>query len=81
MVYGLIKRKKRRSIGGLTMMDLFVPSLAIVSRGTSQLVPAAFVFCCRFQPVEGDGQRTTTVLVGVPKISSEGTTNGSGGET
>ena len=30
------------------------------------------VFCCRFHPVEGDGQETTTVLVAVRKMESNG---------
>ena len=30
------------------------------------------VFCCRFQPVEGEGQETATVLVVVRKMESNG---------
>ena len=30
------------------------------------------VFCCRFQPVEGDGQETATVLVVVWKTDNQG---------
>ena len=34
--------------------------------------PELLAFCCRFHPVEGDGQETVTVLVVVRKMVSNG---------
>jgi hypothetical protein len=59
--------------GGLTMMNLLVPSSVTVSGGATQFVLATLVLCCRFQLVKGDGQETTTVFVGVSLTASTGT--------
>src|SRR5208283_3699015 len=54
------------------MMNLFAPSLLMVSAGVAQLAVLRSVFSCKFQPVEGKGHCTTTVLVMVGKILSSG---------
>lgn len=46
------------------MMYLIVPLSFTVSGGVTQLVEDRFVFTCKFHPVEGEGQKTVTVLVG-----------------
>jgi hypothetical protein len=54
------------------MMKRFVPLLLTFSVGATQFVPVRLVLCCRFHPVEGEGQETMTVLVTVEKTLSRG---------
>ena len=43
------------------------------SSGVTQLVGFSPSFCCNPNPVEGDGQATTTVFVGVTRTVKRGT--------
>src|SRR6185295_16649871 len=54
------------------MMSFVVPLSATVSEGDAQFAVARFVFCCRSNPVEGEGQETTTVFVVVRVMVSNG---------
>lgn len=53
-------------------MNLLVPSSVTIWGGATQFIVARLVFCCRFQPVEGNGQVTSTVFVGVKLTASTG---------
>lgn len=53
------------------MMYLMVP-LSVGAGDATQVAVARLVFCCRFQPVEGDGQDTIAVFVVVSKMVSAG---------
>ena len=65
-------RKKRLPVGALTMMNLVVPSLMIISAGATQLVVFKSAFCSSLRPAEAAGQETTTVLLEVRKMLSSG---------
>ena len=56
------------------MMNFSAPLSLIVSAGADQLVVLRSEFCCKLQPVEGEGQLTTAVLVVVSEMESFGTT-------
>lgn len=54
------------------MMNLFAPLSVMVSCGAFQIEALRSEFCCKENPVEGDGQDTTTVLVCVKRMVSSG---------
>ena len=55
------------------MMYLIVPlSVGVVSTLLQFTVPTPFVFCCKLNPVEGDGQETRAVFVAVSKMLNKG---------
>jgi len=53
-------------------MNLLVPSSVMLSGGVTQFVVVRLVFCCKVQPVDGDGQETHTVLVVVSAMARAG---------
>ena len=53
-------------------MNLFVPLSVMFSAGAFQTEVFRFEFCCKENPLEGDGQETGTVLVCVRQIVSNG---------
>ncbi len=53
-------------------MNLVVPLSLTVSDGAVQVPPERVVFCSKCHPVEGEGQETTAVFVGVWKIVKVG---------
>ena len=60
------------------MINLFVPSSLMASAGLLQIVVVRLVFCCRFQPVEGEAHQITAVLVVVRVMEREGTPSEAG---
>ena len=52
-------------------MNLFVP-LSVGVGALTQLVGLKPLFCCKANPVEGDGQETSTVFVAVNAMLSRG---------
>ena len=69
--HGCFNRKNSFPVGGLTMIYLIV-SLSVGAGDAPQLAVVKSVFCCRFQPVEGDGQEIIAVLVVVIVMVSVG---------
>jgi len=54
------------------MINFSVPLSLTVSAGVLHAGMERFRFCCNFQPIEGEGQATTAVLVVVRKIRNVG---------
>ena len=52
-------------------MNLFVP-LSVGAGALTQLVVLKSLFCCKANPVEGDGQETSTVFVAVNSMLKHG---------
>ena len=54
-------------------MYLIAPSsIGVVSTLLQFTVPTPFVFCCKLNPVEGDGQETKAVFVAVSMMLKKG---------
>ena len=49
-------------MGDVIVMLLFVPLSEMVQPLVAQLPVPTLAFCCKVQPVEGDGQETLTLL-------------------
>ena len=54
------------------MTVTFVPLSTGVWGTVVQLVVVRFAFCCKTNPVEGEGHEMSTLLVGVREIESNG---------
>ena len=77
--HGLNNRKSRVPVGGEMVSVLFVPSSWIPLVTVLQTgVPRPLPFCCKTQPVEGEGQESATLLPARRMASAGG---GGGGAT
>ena len=54
------------------MMNVFVPLSVMFSDDAPQLGAFTLEACCKVNPLEGDGQETTTVFVCVRRIVNAG---------